>query len=185
MRLPMNRRHYSAVILVCAFNLIYLSSISCKELYSLGFHELVVDQKEMPTAEYDLGNKLYPNFASEGLPEKFYIKKQASLTLDKNDIDKITIAQEKPYPDIQECYRITVYLSQKPRNDLKLFSGNNIKKKFAIKIGNDIFSIVTIVSELSSEMATNHCGETLEGLLICLSKISSNIVVEEGPDEIG
>jgi len=181
----MKWRIYFIFILVCAFNLFFLSSIFCEELYSLGFHEIVIDQNDISHGEYDLGNKLYPNFALEGLPEKFYIKKQASLTLDKNDIDKITITQEKPYPDIQECYRITVYLSQKPRNDLKLFSGNNIKKKFAIKIGNDIFSIVTIVSELSSEMATNHCGETLEGLLDCLSKISSNIVIEEVEEAFG
>jgi preprotein translocase subunit SecD len=102
-------------------------------------------------SDYICGKDVYKDFAHEGLPSNFAIKKRADLVITVGDIKaiKVTCRQYGTF----DSWELHFVFNESIAKDIEIYTTANPRKRVAMEVGDEIMSVVTIRDKMTTDIA--------------------------------
>ena len=139
--------------------------------------------------DYERGADRFPSYLRHGLPECFLIKRSPDLSIPPADIKRVTIKcmpSKTPFgnnPAARESYLVTIDFTESALNAVHTYTEAHVRSRVSIEIGNDILIIPTIINPIESSMTITISDKRFSEIKNIMSKICSDIEVEENNNE--
>lgn len=144
--------------------------------HAIFLKEITTDMPCKEAEDFECGSSVYPDYASDGLPSDFGIKREPGIVIPGSAFKMVKVKAE--IAQNWSAWNLEIKLTDDFGKKLENYTANKDGKRLAFVIDGKVLLIVTVLDKISSEFQVTSTKDRIEGMAELLKIVHPEITRE-------